>query len=178
MSAAAAPIAASASASAAPTAAPPHGTAPFPYTVDQIRGASKKGRRIELRMETAGKPTVHRVLEFTASDEQGGEITATVLDEGGKKIDGPKASRSTWAELQKHAEFPRAAATITEAKITVPAGTFDCLVYRVTEGAGADAAITTYHFAKSLPGPPILFFTDQGGKRVMTVTMLANKPGS
>lgn len=61
-----------------------------------------------------------------------------------------------------------------EEKTTTPAGTFDCVVYVVQ---GTPGEVRTFYFAKTLPGAPVLFFTEKDGKRVMTSTLVDHKPG-
>ena len=154
--------------------ADPSDSAPTPYTAAQLRDACKRGRLIELRVEAAGKPAVRRVMTFVSVDDQGAEVATVTLDASGAALDGPKVTQATWEELRKHAEFPRAAATITKATVTVPAGTFDCLLYEVRDGN----EVSRSWFAKALPGPPVQWTVDRTGARVLTVTMLASHPGA
>src|SRR5262249_4150975 len=81
-----------------------------------------------------------------------------------------KTAHHSWEELRKHAEFPAAATTLDDATTTTPAGTFACKRYVVRDGD----EVSTFYFAPSLPGPPVLFFTDKNGTRVMTSTMISS----
>jgi hypothetical protein len=160
------PPAAPASVAAAPE------MAPTPYTADQIRDAQKKGRVYRFKMEVAGQPAAEHLFTFVAVDADGADIETTEKDASGKPIGQPEKSHATWEELRKHAEFPADATKIADETITVPAGKFDCRVYTVTRGTGADTTVTKFYFAKELPGPPVLLQTEKGGTRVRTNTLL------
>ena len=150
--------------------------APTPYTARQIREATSVGRRYEWRVETPSQ-VVRRVVTFTRVSAEHAELQASVLDEQGAVLEASHSSQVTWEELRRHAEFPRSAVTIDEAKAEVPAGAFDCLRYTLTEGSGAEAETSTFYFAKTMPGAPVLFFTEKGGQRVMTSTLVAYAGG-
>ena len=130
----------------------------------EIRAATKNGRTYRYRVEVPGKPTKERVLTFTKVDDNGAEIFA-----GG---DAPK--RMGWVALQKDAEFPKDKLTVREESVKLPGGKFDCVVYELKGDAGET---WTYFFAKSLPGAPILFYTEQDGRRLKTTTLLQHIPG-
>ena len=72
------------------------------------------------------------------------------------------------SELRAHAEFPKGDVDIKHRTISVPLGTLECTVYKVT---GQNGAVTTFYFADTLPGPPVFFYVEVGGKRVRTQTM-------
>lgn len=159
------------SASPTPTVVPaaaPAANAPTPYTADQIRAASPAGRRIEFRVEAAGKPMTVSVMSFVKSDDAGAEVESVTLDETGHEIGTRSTGRATWEELRAHASFPQSSTTIGDETITVPAGAFDCRVYTVTRG---DRTMT-FWFAKSLPGPPVRMTVAVAGKVVETRTLV------
>ena len=56
----------------------------------------------------------------------------------------------------------------------VTAGTFDCLVYHVKTAAGE----TRFHFAKLLPGPPILMTRYANDKQVFAMTLIRHRDGT
>ncbi len=143
--------------------------APTPYTAEQIRKATAVGRTYEFRTEVAGAPSRRLVIAFTNVSDAEAETKNSLLDEQGKELAPPKISHAAWDELRRHAEFPRAATVIANEKIAVPAGTFDCVRYTVTEGPGD---VSKFYFAKQMPGPPVLFMTDKQGTRVMTTTLI------
>ncbi|MDB4941133.1 MAG: hypothetical protein JWP97_667 [Labilithrix sp.] len=136
-----------------------------PFTSEQIRAATRNGRTYRYRVEVPGKAPRERVLTFAKVDDSGAELLA-----GG---DGPR--RIGWTQLQKDAEFPRDKVSIhEESSVKLPGGKFDCLVYEL-RGDGGET--WTYYFAKTLPGAPVLFFTEVGGRRVKTTTLLQHIPG-
>jgi hypothetical protein len=160
--------AAAAAASAPPIAEPDTKKGPVhpaPFTWEQIRAATKSGRTYRYKVEVRGKAAKERVVTFTKVDDDGCEIFA-----GG---DNPK--RMGWTTLQKHAEFPKDRVTTREESIKLPGGKFECVVYEVQ--GKEEGEVTTYYFAKSLPGAPVLFYTEQFGKRVKTTTLLEHIAG-
>lgn len=83
--------------------------------------------------------------------------------------------RSSWAPRgERHAEFPRFAVRISEAKVEVPAGSFDCLVYTVT----AAAEEVTFAFAKTTPRPLVKMIIEKGGQVVRKQELVAYAPGT
>ena len=164
---------------ATPGAVPTAEFAPTPYTAEQIRLATKVGRTYDWRVEMPGKPVAHRVITFTRVAEADLDTTSTMVsDDGATQLAPPKVTHATWEELRKHAEFPKSAVVIDEEKITVPAGSSDCLTYTVTEGSGSEAEVTRFYFAKDMPGAPVMFTTDKGGVRVMTSTLVRYSDGA
>lgn len=137
---------------------------PAPFTWEEIRAATKAGRTYRFRVERPGQAPKERVLTFVKVDDDGCEIFA-----GG---DNPK--RMGWPTLQKHSEFPQDRVTTREEVVKLPGGKFDCMVYEVR---GKDGEVTTYYFARTLPGAPVLFYTEQDGKRMKTTTLLQHIQG-
>jgi hypothetical protein len=175
------PPSAPTSAPSATPAPPPTGPAPAlaepaptPFTAQQIRDASRPGRTWIWYVEVPGKPTVRRRVTITKVEPERAEMETAALDETGKEIEKTPAKSVTWEELRKHAEFPRDEVTMREEVIEAPAGVYSCVVYVVKSG---DDETTTYYFAKDLPGAPVYFFTDKGGQRTMTSTLLDYRPG-
>jgi hypothetical protein len=137
--------------------------APAPFSWEEIRAATKSGRTYRYKVEVPGKPSKERVLTFTKVDDDGAEIIA-----------GSSAKRLGWPTLQKHAEFPKDRTALREETVKLPGGKFDCMVYEVK---GEDGEVSTYFFARNLPGAPVLFYVEQDGKRVRTTTLLQHTPG-
>jgi hypothetical protein len=137
---------------------------PPPFTADQIRDATKSGRKYRYRVEEPGKAPREHVITFSKVDEAGCEISS----------DGGPARRMGWNMLQKHAEFPKDRVTTREVIKKTPAGKFECIVFTVK---GDDGEISHYYFAKELPGAPIVYYTEKDGKRIRTTTLLEHDPG-
>jgi hypothetical protein len=168
------PKSTAAAAPAAP-AKPAVELAPTPYTAAEIRDGCPAGRRIVFRIAQKDKPEVLHVIEFVKSDAAGADLRITETDPAGKVLKSSE-SRSTWDELRSHAEFPKDKTTITHRTTVHPLGTLEVLVYKVTEGEGPGAQVTTYHFAKKLPGPPVTHFSEKNGERTSTGTMESSTP--
>ena len=152
---------------ATPTAATP-AHAPQLFTVEQLRAGNPRGRVIELRMQSAGKPTTIERWEFTAVDSDTATIHSVTRDEAGAVL-ADDVGTSTWTALHDHGKFPAAATTIEDrVTLEVPAGTFVTRLYTVKAGD----AIRRFWFAVDLPGPPVKFTTEQNGTVVFTAEML------
>jgi hypothetical protein len=99
-----------------------------------------------------------------------------VLDESGAELSSEAPAHATWDELRQHALFPAASVRMHDEQITVPAGSYACVVYTVSDAA--EGTVTTFYFARDLPGAPVLFYQEAGGRRVSTTTLLSHDPGS
>jgi len=146
----------------------PDGIAPQLFTVEQLRAGNPQGRIIELRMEADGKPTTIEHWEFSAVTADAATIHSISRDEAGTVL-ADETGTSTWEDLHEHGQFPAAATTIEDnVELTVPAGTFTTRLYTVKDGD----ATRRFWFAADLPGPPVQFTTEQGGKTVQRAQML------
>lgn len=137
---------------------------PAPFSWEEIRAATKSGRTYRFKVQEKGKAARERVVTFVKVDDDGCEIFA-----GG---DAPR--RMGWPQLQKDAEWPKDRVTTREETVKLPGGKFDCMVYEVR---GKDGEVSTYYFARTLPGAPVLFYVEQDGKRVRTTTLVEHIPG-
>ena len=126
--------------------------APTPYTAAQIRDAMPVGTVVVYRRVEAGKEPYLNRMTVVAADETSGTIADAVIDEQGVVLSEEAPATMQWEELRKHAEFPVAALQTSDSAVDVPAGHFDTWKYVVTE---PDGTVTTYQFARTLPGPPV-----------------------
>ncbi len=158
---------------AAPTIA---ATAPTPYTAEQIRDGCPAGRAIVFRRASSSRASRRcgAPLRFVSSSPEAAEIETSMTDDAGAPLGAPERERAPWEELRQHAAFPADRTTIARDTVTTPAGTFECDVYTV-RGDGDE--VKRFWFAKTMPGPPVLFVTEKGGARVMTSTLVAVDPG-
>jgi hypothetical protein len=153
------------------------GHAPTPFSAEQIRKGCPPGRVITLKIERPGKDPVQQKLHFVGGDKEFAEIEFVPMDKDGKHLREPVMRRSKWTALQAHASMPEKGLVITEGEVKVPVGKFKCWVYTQTTEAGGRKTVRTLHFAKKLPGPPVLVTVDVNGKRTQTVTMVARIAG-
>lgn len=145
----------------------PEEMAPAPYTAAQIKDATKVGRKYTFKVEVPDEPAQLQVMEFTAVTAEGATLKQTTLNEDKTPAGEAIEDQVTWADLESHGHFPKDATRLTEEELTVPAGTFPCKVYRVTEAE----IVNTYWFAKTLPGAPIKVEAREGDKVVFTMTL-------
>ena len=144
--------------------------AEFPFSAREIHDSCKVGHALVFKVEGAGKPTTMLTIRFVSTTDDDAGFETTVTDADGHVIEGPASDHARWDELRHHASFPRDKTTITDDTITTPAGTFAARVYTVRR---SDDEVSKFYFAKSLPGPPVLFFTDKSGARASTSTLQA-----
>ncbi|MCB1246367.1 MAG: hypothetical protein KDB69_03795 [Acidimicrobiia bacterium] len=147
------------------------GMAPTPFTADEIRHGCPPGRITHLRTTTLGEPTITHITKFLTNDADGGTTEGWAVDESGGEIEPVTVSTFLWTDLQAHASFPVSSTEISSATIQIELGTFDCHRYVVTR----DETVSTFWFAVDLPGMPIRFSTEIGGRTVSTATLIANE---
>lgn len=136
-------------------AAPQPESAPTPYTAEQIRAASRDGRTWEYHVENRGQPARTRTIVMHRVTDENVEIE-TSTRQGRRVIEEPERSTATWEELRQHALFPAASALVTDDVVTTPAGEFACRVYTIVSSDG----LSRFFFARDLPGPPVLFYSE------------------
>ncbi len=145
-----------------------------PYTAEQIRDATRAGRTYVFALEADGVPAKRRILRFLGADTSGALVESETSNPDGSQATSEPASHATWEELRDHAAFPRAMVTRSEAVAKTRIGELDCFVYTLK---GKDGATTTFYFAKSMPGPPVLLSTERGGKVVEKSELVEYKSG-
>lgn len=145
--------------------------APTPFTANDIRAASPVGRTIRTLVERVGAEPYIRVHRYVSVDDEGAWLESARFTTDGAALDDPETGRSTWADLQAHAAFPVEETTIRPELIETPIGPLDCLRYTVTDGS----TVQTFWFARAIPGMPIRYSTEEGGRTTMTVTVIANE---
>lgn len=156
--------------------APSDGTAPRPYTAEQIRGATAVGRRYLYRVEARGQAPIQQEMEFLEVTPSDCLVRSTTSSLEGAILE-RKEGRSTWAALVEHARFPAAVTTISDAEVEVPGGTFQVWRYRVAGGAERPGAISTFDFAKDLPGAPVQMEVVDAEGVVMRMVLLQHHLG-
>lgn len=157
----------------APVAPVEAGTVSPPVTLEQFRAAFPVGTTIRLKVAAKGQPAVVQKWVWTAVDADGCTIAAQTLDEQGALLKDEGERRTTWAELMGHAVFPAATTERSEGVAAVPAGTFPTWVF-VVQAAAEDGTtqVKRFQFAKTMPGPPVLYTIEQGGEEVFRMTLL------
>jgi hypothetical protein len=164
------------SAKSAPSAKPPAeeapAIAPRPFTPEQIRAAMQPGTEIRFRVEEQGKPAVVLHWQVTAADADTMTLTARVLAPDGSLLSQEPAQASRWDELAAHASFPAARTVRSEGSVEVPAGRFDSIDYVVTETKDGSKTVSTFRFARQLPGPPVWLTVEKDGVVVRRMVLL------
>ncbi len=162
------------------------GKHPTPYTAEQIRAGCPDGRTITYEV-TVGGTTTTQVWAFSEGGAKACTWTNTRFTADGQPLGVSTGTTHTWAGLQAHASWPAADTAVSEAKITVGAGTFDCMLYTVTttrelpatKGSKAkptsSTTISKYWFAWELPGPPVRTVQTIDGKPHSSMVMLENE---
>ena len=162
---------AGAKAQAAGESAADSNLAQVPYTIDEIRKATKVGRTYEFLVRGPGQPEQHRVMTFLRVADSEVDVQGVTLDARGAVLEPPKVTKISWEELRHHGEFPKKSTTIRDETISIPAGRFTCEHYTVDESTPTDSIVDHFFFPTNLPGLPVLFYTEKNGKRLATSTL-------
>lgn len=144
------------------------GLLPTPFTADEIRQGCPDGRLIRLRIEADGQLVGFRTNRFSAGDADGATLESQRFAADGTETGPPEADRVTWRQLQAHAAFPAASTTRLAETIETPLGMNECLRYTRVDGD----EVSTFWFARALPGMPIRFESEAGGRVTSRVTMI------
>lgn len=142
--------------------------APTPFSAGEIANGCQPGRSSIYRIVEEGSPAFELRWEFTGGDDLHAEFATHPHDEQGAPLGAAATTRISWSELQAHASYPQEQTSITIETITVPAGTFECFKYRVTDGR----ILTEAWFPLDLPGPPALKVDTVDGVEVASMTLL------
>lgn len=107
------------------------GLLPTPFTADEIREATGRGKTIEIRVENGGTASV-RFNRFRETDAEG----ATLDRWTGEAPEEVSSNRVTWAELQAHAAFDAETTSLSTETLSLPAplGEVSCLRYDTEDG--------------------------------------------
>lgn len=149
--------------------------ADYPFTRDQLRAAFVVGTRIDLRIEDHGK--VHyEELAVTAADQTGCTIATRIVTEEGHLVADKGSQTRTWAEIQADESHPRAETVISEGKLQSFMGDTDTWLYiYTTTDAQGHALQSFHHYAKKLPGPPVLETDTVDGQIVKRTFMVGRR---
>ena len=142
-----------------------------PFSAAQIRDASRKGRTYTFQLSSE-KGVIHHRIRFLAVSPESMTLEMQDFDPDGTPLNDTRRHTGTWAELEGHATYPKAATVLTDAEITVPAGTYDCWVYTVTEAKNGGTEVTTAAFAKAIPGAPVWHTVVRDGQAVTTMELV------
>ncbi|MCB9741126.1 MAG: hypothetical protein H6740_00675 [Alphaproteobacteria bacterium] len=144
-------------------------TLPPPFSAQLIRESMPVGFQLRVRMS---KPEgVSEVQwEVRSADAEGCQILYRSYAEDGSLLQEVERG-STWAELEDHARFPAAQTSASEGQVETALGTLDVFTYVVTEGD----EVQTFHFAKDMPGPPVLTMFEMGGEEVFRMETLSRE---
>lgn len=149
--------------------------APKPYGSRQLRAALPTGSAFTIRNEADGEVTLDEFV-VVETDREYCTMEHRVTTEDGKLIEELGETEFAWNELRDHAAFPAEITVRSEGHLDVPVGSHDTWLYVVTDQNDEGLPqVTYYHFAKELPGPPILMTVVVDGKLALTRTMVARR---
>lgn len=148
------------------------GHAPTPYTAGEIREGCPPGRTLTWRVDVEGQEPELRRMKFLDGDRDTVKVVRSRLELDGTSAEEPLETVHPWVELQLTASYPQEDTRISDGEVTVPAGTFDCSIYRVK---APDGSVTTHAFPKGRPGPPVESTKELDGHRVLHMVLLADE---
>ncbi|MEM9488627.1 MAG: hypothetical protein AAGC55_05755 [Myxococcota bacterium] len=150
--------------------------APRPFNAEQIRAATPAGRSYRFRVENQDGSVRLLQMTFMRVDERGATLQQAMYDADGKPAGQAQTSEVTWPELVGHANYPREATVISDARIETPAGAFDCMLYTVTEQVDGRTQVTRAYFARELPGAPVVMRIEVAGQPMISMTLVEHRP--
>jgi len=130
------------------------------------------GTEIRFRVEEAGKAPVVLHWRVTAADQTTMTLVSRILGEDGAVIAQEPAQASRWDELMKHATFPAERTARSDGSVEVPAGVFDTIDYVVTDEKDSSKTVSTFRFARQLPGPPVSLTVEKDGAMVRKMILI------
>jgi hypothetical protein len=151
------------------------GYAPTPFTAAQIRDACPSGTRVLYRLERVVNDPQRVLFSFEKADEKGVDLLIADMDLNNKVTGVPNSMRNTWEEMQAQYSTPVENTVITQERVTVPAGTYDCMLYTVTKPSGKGNVIDKFWFAYELPGPFIKRSTEHVDEGTITLTLVSHE---
>lgn len=154
---------------------PDESTAGYPYTRNQLRDAFKVGTLISLRIEE-GRKVHFEDQEVIAADKSGCTIATRVVTEKGEVVEDKGSETHTWQELQAMASHPLEETVISEGTLKSFIGEIETWLYvHTTHDADGRPMQSYHHYAKTLPGPPVLETVTVDGKMVKRISMVGRR---
>lgn len=154
-------------------AAPADAITSPPFTAEELRRAFPVGTTVRLRIRMSGEADREHRWQVTAADESGMTLATWMYAADGTLLKDEGENTSTWAELLTHAQFAAARTAREDSTVEVPAGTFDTWLYTVVEPE--KDRVSRYHFAKTLPGPPVRYTIQEGKGTVMEMELIERR---
>ncbi|MBO0980641.1 hypothetical protein [Microbacterium sp. SD291] len=133
------------------------GLLPTPFTAEEIRDATGKGKTIRIRIDLPDGTHQFRINRFRETDAEG----ATLERWPEASPEEMTANRVTWAELQGHAAFDAETTSVSTGILSLALGDVNCLRYD-TEGG-------TFWFSLAHPGMPVRY--ESAGTRTTVVSV-------
>ena len=154
--------------------APGNGVTESPFSVEQLRSGFAVGTKIRLAINAVGEPERFEQWDITATDASGMTIASRSYAADGSLLKDDGSGTSTWEELRMHAVFPASQTVREEVKLTTDLGEFDCWLYTVVDPQSD--TVKRLWFAKTLPGPPLLFTIVAGKGTVFEMRTVGREP--
>lgn len=156
----------------------PQVLAPRPFDAVALAAGISQGTRIRLRVESAGEPTVEQRWEFSRCTSTDATIHSMVYDAEGTLLKDEGEDTTSWTDLERHASFPAANTERSEILSNGPLGPLEAWLYTVTvPGDDGVMLVKRFEFAKTFPGPPVLYTIERQGDEIFRMTMLERTPG-
>lgn len=137
-----------------------------PYNVALLFEHYVEGRRDTFQVLSHGRPRTLRVERCVRADRFGCDVESGHPDTPDAEPTVWHRTYAVWMAMLERWSYPLDRTTLRWEQITTAAGTFDTVVYVVTEGESATRSVTERWFAFARPGPPIRTLKTVGAQRV------------
>lgn len=156
---------------------PTEGTAPRPYTAEQIRDAHPDGTELKFLVHQTDADAVVQVMRFGGATAEGTTVESWTETRDGVRVGASKKQRAGWQELRDHAAYDAALTARERSACSVKAGDYECWHYTVRAADKADQTVQHFYFAIDMPGPPVLLVVQRGDDEVLCIELLEYRRG-
>jgi hypothetical protein len=127
----------------------------LPWSLDDIKKGMKVGSTAKYKITSnfGGTETVNLYLqEITEVTDKGYKSKNTYMDKDGKNLGEPTTEEKTWESFGEDMKFTDADTKISEGKVKVTAGEFDCKIYTQTKEENGGKQVMVFYFPKDKAG--------------------------
>jgi hypothetical protein len=151
---------------------PTEGTAPRPYTAEQIRDAHPDGTVVRFLVQQPGADDLVQVMQFGSNSAEGTMVESWTETRVGARLSPSTSQRAGWEELRDHAAYDAALSARERTPCSTQTGDYECWLYTVRAADESDQRVQYLYFAIDKPGPPVKLLVRIGSDEVFRMEMI------
>ena len=139
----------------------------LPWTMDEVKKAWKDGATWKFSFVTktgAEEQFLYMIMKISDVNEKGYKQSTTVTDKDGKELAPANEKTETWEEWGNDFKFTDKDTKVSDEKVKVGAGEFDCKVYTQSKEKDGVKTVTAFYFAKDKAGMVIKVAEEEANK--------------